>query len=301
MVKLEVEGMVRASESSGLVTRAEAMKFLTEDQLKTRLRTGAWVRVFPLVYRLVGAPESWRQRVEALLLWAGKGSVLSHRTAAALHGFNSFPEGPLEVTMTREARAPEGVRVHRVSALPPRDKTELDDLTVTSAARTLVDLARETDSLTLRATFDQTLREKKATLEDVEKATKRAKKRPGVSDMRELLHEFRGDGGPTDSELEFLALSLIEAAGLPRPKVQWSIVVGSKRRRLDLHFEGRGVVVETDGYASHSGIDAFEDDRVRNNSLIVRNLRVLHWTWRALHDRPEELIAELYVALNLPR
>ena len=94
---------------------------------------------------------------------------------------------------------------------------------------------------------------------------------------------------------------MIAAAGVPRPKVQWAVVAGSKQRRLDLFFKDQGVVVEADGYATHSGIDSFEDDRVRNNSLAVSGLLVLHWTWRALHDRPEELIAELYVALNRPR
>lgn len=43
----------------------------------------------------------------------------------------------------------------------------------------------------------------------------------------------------------------------------------------------------------------YEDERLRNNSLVAGGLRVLHWTWQALNDRPEELIAELSAALNL--
>ena len=117
--------------------------------------------------------------------------------------------------------------------------------------------------------------------------------------MRALLHELKGVGGPTESQLEALALDLIAAAGLPRPEVQRAVVAGAARRRLDLLFKNQGVVIETDGSATHAGIDSFEDDRARNNSLIAGGLRVLHWTWAALHDRPEELIAELYVALNL--
>jgi very-short-patch-repair endonuclease len=259
------------------------------------------VRVFPSVFRVAGAPMSWRQQIEALLLWGGRGVVLSHRTAAALHGFNHFPEGPLEVTTTRRTRIPKDVRVYRVSAMRPRDLTRVYDLDVTSETRTLVDLAALTERSVLHAAIDQALREKKTTLDKLEAAVKRAGNRPGVIDLRSLLDEFQGQGGPTESELEYGAVSLIVDAGLPRPEVQWRVVVGRKRRRLDLCFTELGVVIETDGYASHSGIGSFEDDRARNNSLIVRGLRVLHWTWEAIQQRPEELIAELYVVLNSRR
>ncbi len=293
--------MVGAAEVAGLVTRSTARTFMSEQGIRTRLETGAWVRVLPSVYRVVGAPVAWRQTLEALLLWAGNGAVLSHRTAAALHGFKSFTEGPLELTCSSRVRAPEGVILHHVSAVPACDRTEVDDFTVTNATRTLVDLAATTDEFTLRAALDQALREKKTTLDKLESAVKRSKHRPGVINVRELLRKFNGDDGPTESELERLCLELIELAELPKPRLQWALVAGKKRRRLDLFFDKFGVVVEADGYAFHSGIEAFEDDRERNNGLIVMNLRVLRWTWRALHERPEELVEQLFAALNLPR
>jgi hypothetical protein len=166
-------------------------------------------------------------------------------------------------------------------------------------ARTLFDLAARTDSNTLRTTFDQALREKKTTLEQLERLVKRSGNRPGVIDARELIADLSGAGSPTESVLEDRCLALIEAAGLPRPTVQWSTIAGRKRRRLDLFFEKYGVVVEADGYASHSGVQAFEADRERNNALTAANLKLLHWTWSAIESRPDELIAELYVVMNL--
>jgi hypothetical protein len=300
MVTAEVKGMVEASEARGLVSRTEALRFLSARQIKTRLETRAWVRVFPTVYRVVAAPVTWRQSVEALARWGGRGAVLSHRTAAALHGFTGFSEGPLELTMTRRTRVPKGVKVFRVDALARGDVTELEDLKITSVPRTLIDLTATTGRMTLRGVVDQMLREKKTTLEKLgEAAEERSENRRGIIEFREILREFEGAGGPTESELEVEALELIAASGLPPPKVQWRIIAGRKQRRLDLSWPG--VVIETDGYAWHSGIDTFEDDRERNNSLTVRNLRVLHWTWQAIQDRPDELIAELYVVLNLPR
>ena len=298
MIKREVEGLVTAGESFGLVTRTSALTFLTRSQLKTRVRTGAWVRVLPELFRVVGAPVTWRQNLEGLLTWAGRGAVLSHRTAACLHGFPNFPEGPLDLTCTRRLRPQKDVSLYREKVWLDSELDEIDDLAVTSVTRTLIDLAARTDGQTLRAVFDQALREKKTTLKKLATAVARSKNRPGVIDVRTLLRELEGAGGPTESELEERSVNLIVDSGLPRPTVQWKTVVGRKQRRLDLLFKEQCVVIETDGYAFHSGIDTFEADRQRNNSLALEGYLVLHWTWLGLNERPEELIAELYAALN---
>ena len=196
MAESEPAGVARAGESQGLVTRDAALKFLSEDQLQRRLGSGALVCVFPSVYRVVGAPETWRQSLEALLLWAGHGAVLSHRTAAALHGFEQFEEGPLDLTVIRKMRVPESVSVFRVDALLRSEIDCVDDLDVTSVTRTLIDLASRSDSQTLHAVFSQALREKKTTLEKLERAAARSGNRPGVIDVRALLHEFQGGGWP---------------------------------------------------------------------------------------------------------
>jgi predicted transcriptional regulator of viral defense system len=66
-------------------------------------------------------------------------AVLSHRSAAALWGIRESSSGRIEVTAPRERRRP-GVTVHR--AVLPRDEiTVHDGIPVTTAARTLLDLA----------------------------------------------------------------------------------------------------------------------------------------------------------------
>jgi very-short-patch-repair endonuclease len=297
MTESDAAGMREASESHGLIQRERVLEYLRPRQLKRRLRDGVLVKALPRVYRWLGAPQTWLQSLEGLLLWDQR-LVFSHRTAAALHGFELFKEGPLEVITTKKIRKPDGVTVHRAKVVPRSDRTEVDDLPVTNVPRTLIDLMASTDWYTVKTTIDQALREKKTTLEELQAAARRAKRRPGVIEFRALLREFSGEGGPTDSELEDLCLDLIQDAGLPRPKVQKRVVAGGKRRRLDLLYEEFGVVIEADGYASHSGIEIFEDDRQRNNSLVAANIRVLHWTWQAINDRPEDLIAELYAVLN---
>lgn len=297
MTEAEAEGMALAGEAHGLVVRKEARKFLSLRKLERRLATGSLVEVLPRVYRFLGAPQTWMQSLVAIQLW-DKRTVFSHRTAAALHGFELFKEGPLELISTRKLRVHEGIRVFKVRVLLRSECTVVRDLPVTKVPRTLIDLMGSTDWYTMKTTIDQALREKLTTLEELDAAARRAKKRPGVVEFRKLLLEFSGDDGPTESVLEDRCIELIEGSGLPKPKVQWRVVVGRKRRRLDLSFEELGVVIEADGYATHSGIEAFEDDRQRNNSLVAANIRVLHWTWEAINERPDELIAELYAVLN---
>lgn len=289
-----------ASGAHGVFTRAIALEQWSEKQLRYRLAKGTVVHLVGEVYRFAGAPETWHQRLLALEIWAKKGFAFSHETAAALHGLGPFKqEGPITLTTTRRMRTQDWFRVFRVEGLGHNDKEEIDGFTVTNVKRTLFDLAARTDRYTLRTCVDQALREKSVTLEELQLEVSRSKNRIGVRDMRELLHELAGDGGPGDSKLEDAALDLIRAAGLPRPTLQWEVIAGSRRRRLDLSFKKYLVVIETDGYASHAGIDSFEDDRQRNNSLIAGGWRVLHWTWASIHERPDELINELCAALNL--
>lgn len=294
-----IEAEKTASEWHGLITRERALEKLSVAQLKWRLKTGLWVTVFPSIYRVLGAPVTWKSNLEALHTWAGKGVVFSHRTAAALHGLEGFKEGPLEVTSTKRLIPQKDVSIYRVKFVSHHDLTKIDGLPVTNVTRTLFDLAAKTDAYTLRTACDQALREKKTTLENLERILKRSGKRAGVIDARELVEDLSGAGGPTESVLEDRCKELIASAGLPEPEVQWSTIAGRKRRRLDLFFKQYGVVVEADGYASHSGVVAFEADRERNNALTAQNLKLLHWTWTAIETRPDSLIAELFVVMNL--
>ena len=296
----EVECLTQAGTHFGVVSRAEVLQFLSVAQLERRLSSGLLKRVFPNVYRAAGAPDGWRQTVVALSLWAGPKAALSHQTAAALYGFTHFKEGPLEVTLTAQRRVPAGVKVHRVRLLAPKDVGDAGGLRATAIERTLIDLAVKTDRYTMRASIDEALRQKWTTLDDLHAALARAKRyrRLGAPELRELIREFDGGDGPGESELEEVMFALIESAGLPKPTRQKAGQSGDKRVRVDLLFEDSGVIIEGDGYAHHSGIDSFEADRERNNLLTASGYLVLHWTWTAMHQQPEELINVLVATLN---
>jgi very-short-patch-repair endonuclease len=297
----ELRCLQLAARQDGVLGRSQARELgLADRRISRRLANGRWRRLLPAVYAVEGAARTWRQELRAASLWAGRGFALSHRTAAALHGFARFREGPVELSLLRALEAPSGVVVHQAASLPPKDLASAEGFRVTSVTRTLVDLCALNDEALVRATFDEALRRRKTTLDRLQVAVSRSPYRPGIGLLRALLEEQLGGSGPTESELEVRVVELLELAGLPRPWRQRTIEVGGRVRRMDFRIPGTPVVIEADGYAYHANLGVFEADRVRNNQLTARGLRVLHWTWAGVRDRPAELLEELRMTLALP-
>lgn len=298
MGKGEVGALALAAKQYGVLSRAQALEHMTDEQLWHRVRVGRWERLFPKVFRIKGSNESWEQSLRALSLWLGKDFLFSHACAAVLHGFRNFQDESLVVSVARHARNVEGVRVIQTKAFHKKDIASARGFRVTSVPRTLVDLAGELDGDTLRATADEALSRRWMTLDAFEAAIRRAGRAPGIAAIRALLHLYRGGEGPTESELEVRVRELIESRGLPPVVLQRRVRVHGRFRRLDFLFKDFKVVVEADGYAYHSDLAAFERDRRRINELSARGYTVLRWTWTAIHERPEELIAELIAVLT---
>ena len=71
-------------------------------------------------------------------LASGRGALLSHRSAGGLWGISKHTGRP-EVTVPRDRRRP-GIDLHQ-SAIPADERTHVENLPVTTVARTLLDLA----------------------------------------------------------------------------------------------------------------------------------------------------------------
>lgn len=260
--------------------------------------SGRWTELLPGVYGVVGAPASWQQRLRAVGLWLRSDFALSHATAATLHRFPGFHQEPVIATAGRCVRAPDGVTIHRVAALSTKDLASVAGLRVTTPTRTLLDLAGELSEEHLRHCVNDALRFKWTTLDKLDANLDRLGARPGSGVVKTLIDEFRGGRGPTESELERRVLQVLHEANFPRPDQQRPIHVGGRLRRIDFSFTAHRLIIEADGYAYHSTVQVFEDDRRRNNALAARGLTVLHWTWTALMDRPDRLLAELASCLR---
>jgi len=117
----------------------------------SRLHTaGAAERVAHGVYRLRGAPvdaqlalrAAWLQLAPAIAAWdrTPDQGVVSHRSAAALHGLGHLPADTHNFTLPvrRQSRRPD-VRLHK-ALLSRSEWTDLGGVLVTRPARTAADL-----------------------------------------------------------------------------------------------------------------------------------------------------------------
>jgi very-short-patch-repair endonuclease len=87
---------------------------------------------------------------------------------------------------------------------------------------------------------------------------------------------------PTRSELEDRFLRLCSQHGLPAPEV--NVRVGS--RLVDFLWRAERVVVETDGYRYHRGVQAFEDDHDRNLEMRGLGFDLIRLSYRQVTENP---------------
>jgi hypothetical protein len=235
---------------------------------------------------------SRRGHYMAAVLACGGDAVLSHRSAAELHGLRATARSRIEVTVPgRVRRNRAGLQVHRSTTLTAADVTTVDGIPVTTVARTLADLA-------------DVLRER-----GVERALEQAASL-GVLDGRALHDQIdrhprgpclsrltnRGPiAAPTESDLEELFLSECRRAGVPEPERQRYIDPGDggPMIRADFVWSDQRLIVETDGARNHGTRRSFESDRRRDQRLIAAGWRVIRVTWRQLIERPWEVVALL--------
>src|SRR5690606_26699202 len=97
----------------------------------------------PSVYRVVGAPETWRGALMAAVAGAGDHALASHRSATAMWALAGTTGRTIELTVPRHLRVRRtGVAVHESVDLPAQDRWEIDGVPVTGIHRTLLDSCR---------------------------------------------------------------------------------------------------------------------------------------------------------------
>jgi hypothetical protein len=218
----------------GIISRAQALHAgLSEPTIARLVRSGAWIRVYPNVYRLAGSPMTPMSWIRAALLAGSGDAYISHMSAAWLHSLvekapahphitipahRSVRGEPLEVTRTRHPVLP--VIQHGFRC--------------TSVARTILDCAARLDPDDLDLLVDRAVARRAIGLDALIAACRKADRHPG----RRLLSQRLGARGvaevPGPSVLESRLARLVRAHGLPAPKaeVKWgpAVVTGSTSR-----------------------------------------------------------------------
>jgi very-short-patch-repair endonuclease len=247
----------------------------------------------PRVLATAGAPTSWERTLQGGLLTLGPTAAISHRASAALHDFDRARVGAVEFCMPRAGRGRDvGLVVHTTSRLDPIDVVLIGGMRVTSASRTVIDLARlRVPTTELEAAIDSAVRlglSSPVVLAE-RLAALRGRGRWGCRRLDELLVDSGGH-----SVLERAFLRLVREGGLPRPRCQAVHEVrGHTFARVDFLFEPFDLVVEVNGRRGHASDADRAKDAQRRNELQALGRTVFEFTYLQVTRRGWHVLDQL--------
>ncbi|MER7250141.1 hypothetical protein [Kribbella sp. NPDC000426] len=239
------------------------------------------------------------------------GSVVSHFSAARLAGLRVWTDArrssavPIDATWLtwpptamRNQRRPDVVV--RRPGLPPGDVSHHDQLSVTSLARTVVDLARELPVREAIVTVDHALF-LGTPVTELQAVVARQQRWPGSLNARAAI-DF-GDAR-SESVLESLARRAFAAAGLPAPELQVQFFdgFGWMPERVDFYWPRFRTVAEADGLAKYEADTPAERRRRmrrshrRDQRLADRGVELVHFGWEDAVATSSDLSARLRAA-----
>jgi hypothetical protein len=284
----------------GLITWAQAIQLVTEDEFRTLVDQGHIERRRRGVYAVAGTPPSYEQAVLAAVLAVGGPAWASHRTAARLHGLKvPVPEAIDVLTLPNKRMRIVGVAQHRNQVLPLRDLGRAGAVPATTVAKTLVDCTPWLPGLRLTRAIDDARRRKLVTYEEVELAHAELDKgrRTGrhlVVPLRPVVAD-RHDAGGSDRELD--VRGILRRTGLPLPVQQHPVFVAGRWRFLDDAYPEPMIYLEFDGFAEHGVIrETFDDDRERDAELALLGWIGIRYT---SNTRAADLVSRVRRALEV--
>jgi very-short-patch-repair endonuclease len=285
----------------GVVTRLQLLAAgVSAHVLDRRIRSGYLVAIYRGVYRLADRePDLWTLATAAILATRGASDAtvaVSHFAAAALWDFPCWENPERMEVIGVTPRRVSGVRVHRVQTLGKDDVVFRRGVAVTSAARTVFDLAsvlpvRELEQA-LAAAEDRARRCRS----EIRELLRRYPHRRGSAQLRRLLATLEATRSKPcllRSKAEALARDLIEAAGLPRYKTNRRVA----GYEVDFIWAAHRVILEVDGLEFHGSTEAFHRDRDRDRTLVAAGYQVVRLSWRQLTKEREASLAALCSAL----
>ncbi len=164
------------------------------------------------------------------------------------------------------------------------DRVHIDGLPVTSATRTVIDLARDgAATVDLEAAVDSAIRDRGTTLDHLVDRLSLITG-PGRWGLGRLYAVLASAGGHSVLERRFI--ELVHRAGLPSPTPQVvHRVDGRHVARVDFAFTAHDVVVEVSGGRGHSSPADRAKDARRRNELQRLGRLVLEFTFeQVVHD-----------------
>ena len=269
-------------------------------QVRRLVRKGRLLAVRRGVYAAAGAVAE-RERhalcLAAAVAASGSQVVGSHQTAALLHGLDLIGSWPADlVTVTRPARdrgsraSRSGIRVHSAE-LPASHVIVKDGISLTSVARTIVDLARTGTFRHGVVAADSALRDRMTTVPEIYAVISDCARWPGIRQARDVVafSDHRAE-----SALESIGRVVFYEYGLPAPELQVWVggdlgVVG----RADYLWPRYRTIAEADGAVKYAKPGRAIAQLDRDARLRDAGFEVVHFTWQEIMMTPWQVPARI--------
>jgi predicted transcriptional regulator of viral defense system/very-short-patch-repair endonuclease len=274
-----------ATRQHGVVsTKQLAALGYTRSSVAKAAKVGRLYRVHQGVYVVGHHRLTWHGRCMAAVL-AASPSVASHLSAGWLWGLLQSRPGTLHVTCRRSRHAERPFVTHTAD-LARADLARRDGIPVTSLARTILDLAVDSRERTVRRFIRRADDDKNFDLRAMEDLLARTKGHRGQAKVRAALEIYDETPVFTRSDIEKRFLEVVREAGLPAPSM--NCFVGGYE--IDAWWESARFGVELDIYETHGSRLSFEEDRERDDELLLAGIETTRVTGPRLSREPEAVV-----------
>lgn len=256
-----------------------------------RVRFGAYTSA--LRWQARDAGSRYRLRVHAAAR-ALQSPLFSHDSAAVLWGLPRIGAWPAAVHVTVPhgwgGRSSAAVQRHQVVDTP--SAVEVEGLWATSVARTVSDIARDWSFDAALVAADHALREQ---MVDGAALGAELSGSAGCQGTRRAQRVASRADGLSESVGESLSRARMIELGLPAPVLQHVVEVqDGADARVDFWWPHLGLVGEFDGHLKYrrDGVtdgrsveERVWSEKLREDALRARGLRIARWTWDVAADR----------------
>ena len=271
----------------------------------TPIRRGAYLRRSEDT--TVGARDQHGLLTAATIPRLGDGAVVSHVSAAVLHGIAVWPSPNARVHVTKSrpggGRRTKTLYLH-VAALADQDVVAVAGIDVTSVARTVVDVARTESFTTGVVVADHALAQRLVSAEELSAVLAQHRRRVGSQRAAAVLAFADARSESVGESRSRVALF---RAGLPTPELQYEVcdADGHFLGRPDFAYVDRKVAGEFDGRQKYvarsvggrSVTDVVIAERRRSESLVRAGWAVVRWMWEDL-ETPTVIASKFRAAFD---
>jgi hypothetical protein len=263
--------------------------------ISRRLAAGAWERAHPGVYAVGGTPRSRLLTLWAAVLAVGPDAVLSHETAALVHGAEGLPLDPITLTNPhgRHHRV-DGVFAHQIDDLGPSHCTTWMSLPVSTPARAVVELGSTQGTGRVGRVADDLVRSGRTSYAAIASVLAQVARpgKPGIQTVAMVLAERCGGYVPPASELERSLFAALDAGGLPAPVRQLPLPGrGPIAGIADGGYLDALIVLEADGRRWHTRVEAARRDRERDAQVVRAGWVPLRFVYEQIVGDPAGVCA----------